>query len=278
MPKILVCLDGSRYSKVVIESAVDIARIMASSVAGLFVVESKALEGFYSDVHFQAMGGTLNRKTYQNKLLDIFMNRGEQILDELEKAMVTTGLDVERIIVEGITHKEILEHSRYADLVIMGRRGEHAAWGGPLLGSTAETIIHSIRVPLLLTVESHKPVKRVLIAYDGTKYIKRALEWLKEPFGNHEIALSILTVSSLPVAAAEIIDEANQILEEYPGDITTWSEDGEPAQKILEVAEHDNVDMIVLGAYGQTRVRELILGSVTEEVIRQTKLPVLCFR
>ena len=278
MPRILVCLDGSKYSKILSDYALEIGRLLGSSVSGLFVIETKALEGFYSDAHFQASEGSLSRERYRNKLLDILTNRGEQVLGELESRFASLSMKVERIIVEGNLSTEILGRSRNFDLVIMGKRGEHAAWGGPLMGSTAETIVHSIRVPLFLGVETFRPIKRVLIAYDGTKYITRALDWLKEPFGREKIGLSILTVGPLPKTTFELIKEAGLLLENYPGDITTWSEEGDPAEKILEVADHDDVDLIVLGAYGYTRVRELILGSVTEEVIRRTKHAVMCFR
>jgi nucleotide-binding universal stress UspA family protein len=278
MTRILVCLDGSKYSKTISDYAFEMGRLLGSSVSALYVIETKALEGFYSDAHFQASEGSLSRENYRNKLLDILTKRGEQVMDDLESKFSKLGMKVERIIAEGNLSSEILSRSMNFDMVIMGRRGEHAAWGGPLMGSTAENIVHSIRVPLFLGVEQFRPIKRVLFAYDGTKYITKALDWLKEPLGREKVSLSILTVGPLPRPAVELVDEATVLLENYPGDITTWSEEGDCAERILDVADHDNVDLIVLGAYGYTRVRELILGSVTAEVLRRSKQAVLCYR
>lgn len=53
---------------------------------------------------------------------------------------------------------------------------------------------------------------------------------------------------------------------------------GKPAQKIAEVAEKENVSLIVMGAHGKEKLEEMLLGSVTEKVIRHAKVPVLVIR
>ncbi len=53
---------------------------------------------------------------------------------------------------------------------------------------------------------------------------------------------------------------------------------GAPEEKIMEAASKRNFDLIVMGAYGHTRLRELVLGSVTTGVIRKSTVPVLLTR
>lgn len=51
--------------------------------------------------------------------------------------------------------------------------------------------------------------------------------------------------------------------------------EGHPAEKILDFAEKQNVDMIVVGSLGKTDVESFLLGSVSEKVVRNAKVPVL---
>lgn len=53
---------------------------------------------------------------------------------------------------------------------------------------------------------------------------------------------------------------------------------GDPAQRILDVAESENVDLIVLGTHQRRGLRRLMKGSVTESVLRQATCPVFVFR
>ncbi|MCD6331071.1 MAG: universal stress protein [Thermoplasmata archaeon] len=53
---------------------------------------------------------------------------------------------------------------------------------------------------------------------------------------------------------------------------------GKPAAKIIEISEEEDVSLIVMGAHGARKTKELLLGSVTEKVIRHAKVPVLVVR
>jgi nucleotide-binding universal stress UspA family protein len=55
-------------------------------------------------------------------------------------------------------------------------------------------------------------------------------------------------------------------------------EDGEPEDVIARHAEADHIDLLIMGAYGHSRVRNLIIGSTTTEMIRSVLIPVMLFR
>jgi nucleotide-binding universal stress UspA family protein len=57
--------------------------------------------------------------------------------------------------------------------------------------------------------------------------------------------------------------------------ITTRLEEGTPAVRILEIADEETVDLIVMGTHGRTGVRRLLLGSVAETVVRRARCPVM---
>lgn len=55
----------------------------------------------------------------------------------------------------------------------------------------------------------------------------------------------------------------------------TFIEDGKPSAKIVETAKEWNADYIVVGTQGRTGLSHLLMGSVAEDVIRHSKIPVL---
>lgn len=54
--------------------------------------------------------------------------------------------------------------------------------------------------------------------------------------------------------------------------------EGDPAEKILETARNEGVDLIVMGTHGTTGLARLLVGSVAESVLRQAPCPVLTVR
>lgn len=53
---------------------------------------------------------------------------------------------------------------------------------------------------------------------------------------------------------------------------------GDPAGRIVELAEEENIDLIVMGTHGRTGLKRLLMGSVAEAVVRRAKCPVLTFK
>ncbi len=58
----------------------------------------------------------------------------------------------------------------------------------------------------------------------------------------------------------------------------THLEEGEPDEVIARHAEADHIDLLVMGAYGHSRIRNFIIGSTTNEMVRSVKIPVMLFR
>ena len=53
---------------------------------------------------------------------------------------------------------------------------------------------------------------------------------------------------------------------------------GEPQSEVLRAAEEPGVGMIVMGTHGRSGLRELLMGSVAESVLKGTRIPVLCVK
>ena len=134
--------------------------------------------------------------------------------------------------------------------------------------------------------------KKILVAVDGSEIALRALQSARALAEATQGELLLLHVcNSAPehaqhkrlgivaeVPDAENDDLVNAILETMMGSTAKYklrTENGHPAEKILEVAEEAGCDTIVMGSRGLGSLTKLFLGSVSSEVINNAEIPVV---
>ena len=77
------------------------------------------------------------------------------------------------------------------------------------------------------------------------------------------------------LAAKELLSDLADGVE---GDVSTRIETGRPARTILDVVEEGEVDHVVMGSHGRSGVSRILLGSVAEDVVRESPVPVTIVR
>ena len=92
-----------------------------------------------------------------------------------------------------------------------------------------------------------------------------------------EAPITVLAVSDHMEKAIPILEEAQSYLEAYEVEVDYVLKEGEPAAEILFEAKEKDAGLIAMGAYGHN-IREFILGSITEHVMRAASCPVLLYR
>ena len=113
---------------------------------------------------------------------------------------------------------------------------------------------------------------------DGSAPANRALTiaaGLTEDLG---LTLAVVTVSSDNVAGRNLLAEAESFFTPHGIEASTILERGTPSDAILTAVEREGSDLLIMGAYGHSRVRELLLGSTTDAILRRAKVPVLLYR
>ena len=85
-------------------------------------------------------------------------------------------------------------------------------------------------------------------------------------------------------APPDLLDAHERILREATGSlpkdvgVTTRLERGDPAETILRLAQEGRHDLVVMGSHGHSRVHRALIGSVSERVLRSSRVPVLLMR
>lgn len=277
---ILVCTDGSTYGDAAIDYGCALATPLGAQLAALHVLDSRVLEGpLMADI-----SGWIGAQPYGHQLEQfraILEEKGQAVIDAFDDRCSKAGVPGEGKLLTGHPSRMIIDEASRADLVILGQRGVHSDLLGAAMGSTAERVVRHSSKPCLVTPDTFREIQKIMIAYDGSAHAEHALSeallWTKAL----EVELIIVTVAETDdVAKAESQAEAAVQQAERGGvhAVSLICEAKRSSHAILDAADEQGVDLVVMGAYGHSRIREMILGSTTHYVITHAESPVLLVR
>jgi nucleotide-binding universal stress UspA family protein len=270
---ILVHLDASAASERRLEAALALAERSEGHVTGLHVVSMEEglpwADGYAVEV--------------------VMRYAAERAEADLEKSKAAFDRQVagracahEWRTVNGPVERTVALHARYADLVVLGQTDQEAIPFGASSGIAENVPMSAGRPCLVMPYVGRFPHmgERVLVAWDGgreaTRAVNDALPLLKlakkvtvisvggpsGPPGSNETASTDLATH---LARHGITAEARN---DTASDISV-------ADLLLSLAADLSVDLLVMGAYGHTRMRELIMGGVTRAMLDRMTVPVL---
>lgn len=277
--RILLCTDGSPAAEVAGEYAMWLAARCTAQVQALYITDLRILEGpLLAD-----LSGAVGAQPYPGLLpqfQEIQCEKAATVLGTVRKACESHNVRCEVAHETGNLVPTMLDYEGDADLVVLGQRGEHAAWLGEMLGSSVERMVRASVKPCLVTPEKFRPINQLLLACDGSAESNNALLAGLELAQALGAAATLVTVCQREQeeSAAKILQQARDTARQHGLAAHTQLAHGDPETEILRFADNIPADLIVMGAYGHTRIRELIVGSVTTHVMRKAKVPVLLSR
>jgi nucleotide-binding universal stress UspA family protein len=175
--------------------------------------------------------------------------------------------------VTGRRDNVIPRKARTSDLVVFGAQPSDS----PELGGAIETTLVAGGRPLLLAPKGVSTIgERVAIAWNGSAESARALAWAL-PFVEAASAVHVLTAETRRTQFEVTEDLADYF--EWRGiacerRAVTVEEEAVGAA-LLRAASQTGADLLIMGGYGRSRLRELVLGGVTRHVLTHAQLPVL---
>jgi nucleotide-binding universal stress UspA family protein len=274
---ILVPVDGSVQSGIAIRYALELAKRFGGHLTGLHVVDSKVLEAPYL-TDLAGLTGAIPFTGLMTEVRQSLERRGRQILEDFRQVCLQQGQSADLQMETGVVHRTIAQASMRHDLICMGRTSEGSEWIGHLLGTTLENTLRRVHVPVLLAGDLYREPRRVLIAFDGSVFANAALRvaiQLLEGFGGE---CTLLGVATHAEEAVPMLENARKLLTSHGIAFTEQARAGDPREQICLTARQLDIDLIVMGAFGHSRMREVLLGSTTDAVMRTCPLPLLIAR
>jgi nucleotide-binding universal stress UspA family protein len=276
---ILIPTDGSDYGKTAIAYGISIARKLSAQLTGLHVVDVRLLQGpVFTDI-----SGSIGLPPYQ-ELLPVIESgldaKAEAILAEFRVQCEAAGIHPETKKVTGVIDETIIEEGRTCcDWVLLAQRGEHFHIGsGAVLGSTAQSVVRRSGKPVLVTPEHFREIKTMALAFDGSAPACNALKLAVEVSQQALWPLAIVIITDDEALGAKRSQKVKDFLAPFTIDGTVIIRKGKEDRELLQFIREGSADLLVMGAYGHNRLRELLLGSTTSSVIRKSTIPVLLTR
>lgn len=275
---ILVGLDGSAHAGTAARYAIWLGAKLRATVVAMHVVDIVSIEG--SVMH--DISGSLGFEPYldfSSKMREALHDRGKIFLQELTDSAAAAGVRAETVLTMGIVASELAEQAKTADLVVIGHRGVNERFSTGLLGSTADSVTRQSPKPVFVSGADFRPCTNPLLAYDGSSRAATVMQSAAELCATLGLPLTVLTVNKDEVAGREVLDEATAYLRSY--ELQTTFEliaSGSAPERITAFIEERGHDLLFIGAYGHSRIIELVLGSTTEYVLRNARCPVFLNR
>ncbi len=276
---LLVHLDNGPRSATRLVIAAALARRFGAQLTGVYVVDIPSAEFFYGAAMPLAAGGA-------ERVVDQIRAEAIAAAEPIELAFRETlrreGLDGGWRLVEGNLPATVALHARYADLTVLGQANPYEQRDG--LGHDAvavATVMASGRPVLAVPFAGEFPTlgERVLVAWNASREAARAVNDAL-PLLREASAVTVLAVNprrginghgDVPAADMALHLARHGVRAEAAHTVANDIPDGEA---LLSYAADIGADLIVSGAYGHSRARELVFGGVTRTLLAEMTAPV----
>ncbi|MDP5291731.1 universal stress protein [Oceanimonas sp. CHS3-5] len=280
---VLAGIDGSKHTACVCDYAAWAARQLSASLVLLNVTHKPEPTLLYN---MGAASSLSAQDSVQAELADIDKKRAELareqsklILEQASEHIQQAGYPAPRTISrEGRLVQALEQYDDYADLVVLGRRGNNEDDSPERLGSHVEQVIRTTDKPLLLTDGDYSPPQRIMIAFDGSDTTRKCVEYVADSALFKGLECHVVMVAGPSEEKKAQLEAARQLLEDKGHKATAALLQGEVKKNLLAYQEKQNMDLMVMGAYGHSRIRLWLLGSITDLMLQESHKPMLILR
>lgn len=282
---IIAMIDGSAFSGPVLDMTAWAATRNDAPVRLLHVLPGRTppKSDLSGAIRLGARTALLNELSeLDERRARLAMTQGRAILDDATELLKRAGVTrITAQLRQGDLLDTVAAQESELGLIVIGKRGETADRAQGHLGSNFERIVRASRLPVLMAPRRTRPIERVTIAWDGGPSARRAVDRVARLPAYRGLSTELVTVGG-PEAQASL-DEPRRILaaagiDATPRVIGTTADRTHPERALLQHLEQSGSDVLVMGAYGHSRIRTLMIGSTTTAILREAQLPVLLVR
>jgi nucleotide-binding universal stress UspA family protein len=276
--KILVPIGGSIYSLNALELAIRYAKRFDAQLFGLYVKDIRFFEGPW----FKTMRGLVVSEPYfelKKSVADSLNEREKKIKNYYEKVCNLASVNHEFDSYKGFPSTVILSKAKEMDMVIMGKRGEHAKWLQRLLGAECFRVLHEIGRPLLVVDQTlPKEMKKVLLCFAGGYFAQKALDLTGYLCKKNGFELSVLTIGTEATKAIQVQKIAKEYFHKHNIKAHYLLSTGDVEKEIIKVKDVWTMDMLITGGSLYRKYEEFISFSLADRILGRSNIPVLFVR
>jgi len=281
--QVMAAIDGSRFSEGVCDAAAWASLALNAPLTFLHVNDNHAPPE-ERNLSGNLLAGGRERLLEELARLDeqrakVAQEQGRLMLGAARDRAIEVGVSEPATRQRNGTLVETLEELQGdMRLLVIGKRGEGAEQASGHLGSNLERVVRTLHRPILMVPDTFEAPKKVMLAFDGSPTTRKGVEMLaKSPL-----------FKGIPVHVVIIGAETGDNRSQLDWALNTLRDAGHEAEGAIRAGEVEatlraykiehGIDLLVTGAYGHSRIRHLLVGSTTTEMLRRASVPILLLR
>jgi len=281
MSKVLACIDGTgALPEAVCDTAAWASKRLLAPLCLLHVLDRREFP-IEQDAPLSGTIGLGAREALLEELAELDAKRAK-LAREQGRLMLAAALERARED-EAFEPSTTQRHDDFVNclqemqpetrLLILGK-GSH----GDSLGVHIEPTIRALHRPILLTDKALVEPARFLLAFDGSATSRKALQMVAESPLLKGLSCTLIMVGPSTYDTRKELEGAEQRLVSAGFEVDAQLLAGEADEIILQQLEITSADLLVMGAYGHSRIRHLLVGSTTSTLVRRCSAPLLLLR
>lgn len=277
MNRVIACIDASPCINALADAAAWI-----SKQTGRELVLLQVLDYYPASYHLGEISGVIGFESNAmllKELAELEQKQSELALDYSNNLLkhISELIQEKYQIVPTILQEkgDFLEQSfavlRETDIALIGKVGERSAEKNKGLGSNVENFIRGAKCTVMTVGEGFKPPTRFIFAYEDSPTCKDMMQRVAKSDFLRQLQCHLLYVGDHP----EVLNTPAQFLRDAGLDVVIEYRYGDVAENLLEYQNQHQIQLIVLGAYSRSKIRQFFLGSVTTSIFRHSPVPIL---
>jgi nucleotide-binding universal stress UspA family protein len=264
LEKILLATDQSEFSEGAIREAIKFASKCSSKIYACMTLETNP--------EYESIGSNVFEKEEAEATahLDAIRKRATEAGVACE-TVLHESMDAAQAIVDEATEKKV-------DMIVIGRRGRKGVAKALMGEIAAKVVAHAPCKVLVVPKAAQIEYRNILVATDGSIHAIAALSEavaIAKRCGSRIIALSAMRDETEREEARNFSNKAAEIAKKEGVEAEAVTPTGRSFNAIVETAGGRGVDLIVMGTYGKTGLKKVLMGSSTEKVIGSAGCAVL---
>ncbi len=288
MKNILAAIDNSSYLDSICKLAIFFANKTGAKISlfhtGTINSNSNSSQDLSGTIGFDAQDNLLHelseidekKSRQEQKKGWVVLKEAENIIQDYKK------LDYEKIHKKGALVENIKDLQTDFDLLILGKRGVDHEESDEDLGFNIAKIIKQVNKPTLIasqnSVINYRGVKSFLLCYDGSKPAEKILNVVCKTSLLKSMQCHLLTIGENNEKNKSELEKARLKLESCGFGVKSLVAEAKQ-QEVQEVVkkyiQKNSINILAMGAFGHSAVRDFFLGSTTKALIKEVEIPIL---
>tara|TARA_R110000787_G_scaffold9353_14_gene32802 strand:+ start:1856 stop:2707 length:852 start_codon:yes stop_codon:yes gene_type:complete len=283
MLNVVSCIDGSPGAVAVCDAGAWASQRMGAPLQLLHVLDRSE-----TPAHTDLSGslGVDSRTHLLDELVELDAKRSKVALEHGKLMLEAARSRAEQQGAQSITTRQrhgalvesLLDMQNDTRLLIMGRRGESHAGQALAVGGQLESVIRAVHKPLLITLDTFAAPSNFMIAYDGRSVTQKALDTLIGSPLLQGLPCHLVAVNNTSLDRGPELQAAHDKVADVGFSVSCTVLRGEVQTQLQRYQQEHGIELMVMGAYGHSRIRRLFLGSNTTDMVSSSTIPLIIVR